>query len=211
MIVGLVGFAGVGKDTVGDILYGCGFKREAFAKPVKDATAVIFGWDRGRLEGRTLEDRAWREIPDEFWSSKFGYPFTPRMALQKMGTEVGRDTYHANLWVDAMQKRLGKISTNHVVITDARFPNEIKLINDLGGNVIRIKRGPDPIWFDDACRYNALVKIGLSKYPLPASLEKIHPSERDWCGDSGIRDIVTNDESIDHLSDKIEAFVAYYG
>ena len=44
MILGLVGFAGSGKGTIGDLLVkNHGYKTESFAKSVKDAAAVIFG------------------------------------------------------------------------------------------------------------------------------------------------------------------------
>ena len=45
MIVGLVGFAGAGKDTVADYLATKkGFKVDSFAKPLKDAVCDIFCW-----------------------------------------------------------------------------------------------------------------------------------------------------------------------
>src|ERR1700679_2068879 len=100
MIIGVVGFVGSGKDTVGNILVDIGFIRDSYAAPVKDAVAVIFGWDRNQLEGAIGVDRVWREQPDPYWSEKFGKPFSPRLALQLMGTECGRNVYHPNLWVD---------------------------------------------------------------------------------------------------------------
>ena len=198
MILGIVGFAGSGKDTCGDILEQIGWIRESFAKPVKDAVAAIFGWERHMLEGATPESRAWREQPDEFWSAKFGRPFSPREALQKMGTEVGRDVYHANLWVDSLIERIGNRPKNFI-ITDVRFPNEIKTINEIGGKVIRIKRGPEPLWYDLAFEYNRTncpVSI-LSK------LATIHPSERVWIGNPGISETLENDGTLDDLKTKL--------
>jgi len=90
MIVGLLGFIGSGKGTAGDILKDLGFTPLSFAKGVKDVTAEMFGWPRHLLEGDTDASRKWREQPDEFWSKEFKKEFTPRFALQLMGTEVGR-------------------------------------------------------------------------------------------------------------------------
>ena len=44
MLIGVVGFAGSGKGTIGDILVGDHqFVRLSFADALKDAVAVIFG------------------------------------------------------------------------------------------------------------------------------------------------------------------------
>lgn len=179
MIIGVVGFAGSGKGTVGDLLVdNYGYKKMAFADPVKDATAVIFGWDRSLLEGDTDESRAFRETPDEFWSERFGFEVTPRWALQKMGTEGGRDTFHDSLWVTALERR---IDCDNIVVSDVRFPNEIKKIKSLGGHVVRVIRGDEPEWYDTAYEQNTLISqknLMTEKYP------NIHISEWAWIGSS---------------------------
>ena len=98
MIVGLVGLIGSGKGTVGDMLISEGFKHESFAAPLKDAAASIFYWNRDSLEGVTPESRAWRERVDTWWSEHLGIPnFTPRLALQLLGTEVFRNHFHQDI------------------------------------------------------------------------------------------------------------------
>ena len=68
MIIGLIGFAGSGKDTIAEYLERCRmFNVDSFASNLKDAASVIFGWDRLMLEGKTKESREWREMPDKFW------------------------------------------------------------------------------------------------------------------------------------------------
>ena len=151
MIIGLVGFIGSGKGTVGDILEQKGFIKDSFAKPLKDACAVMFGWPRELLEGDTEMSRKWREEPDNYWSEKFGRVFTPREALQKMGTEAGRDVFHKDIWVISL---LNRAKGKDVVVTDVRFKNEIQYIQDNGGIVIRVKRGVDPIWFSHLEKIN---------------------------------------------------------
>ena len=148
MIVGLLGFIGSGKGTAGDILKDMGFTPVSFAKGVKDVAAEMFGWDRILLEGDSLESREFRETPCKFWSKKFGRDFTPREALQKMGTEVGRDTFHSDFWILQLENRM-KDYDKPIVITDVRFPNEIEWIHNMGGSVYEIKRGVQPIW----CKY----------------------------------------------------------
>jgi len=181
MLIGFVGFIGSGKGTVGDILVQKGFKKDSFAKPLKDAAANIFGWDRKLLEGDTVRSREWREQPDEYWSQAFNYEFTPRLALQLLGTEGCRNTINKDIWVYSLLKRA---STTNTIVTDVRFKNEIETIHNHGGKIVRIKRGPEPEWFEDAVTFNQGSKrnIGwaMAKFKLQES--KIHSSEIDWIG-----------------------------
>ena len=145
MIVGLVGQIGAGKGTVADLFVDRhDFFKESFANSVKDACAAVFGWDRAMLEGDTLESRAWREQSDAWWSEKLGREFSPRLALQLMGTEAGRDVFHPDLWVHTVMRRCEP--ENNYVIADVRFPNEINAIVNSGGKVVRVRRGDDPSW-----------------------------------------------------------------
>ena len=115
MIVGLVGFIGSGKGTVADLLVSNhGFIKESFANSVKDAVSAVFGWDRILLEGDTTESRVWREKPDQFWSKKLGKEFSPRLALQLMGTEAGRDVFHTDIWVHTVERRCSP-NKNYVI------------------------------------------------------------------------------------------------
>lgn len=143
MIIGVVGFIGSGKGTVGDILEReHGYKKFAFADALKDAVAGIFLWPRGLLEGDTNASRAFRERVDVWWSHKLGYEVTPRLILQKFGTEACRHGIADNIWIAALEKRIH--GYEDVVITDCRFPNEIDFIRSAGGILIRVKRGDDP-------------------------------------------------------------------
>ena len=125
-IITIDGPSGSGKGTVGDLLEQKGFVKDSFAKPLKDACSAMFGWPRDLLEGDTEDSRQWREQPDEFWSEKIGKKFSPRLALQLLGTEAGRNVFHKDIWVNSLLKRAdGK----NVVITDVRFKNEFKFID----------------------------------------------------------------------------------
>ena len=53
MLIGICGLIGSGKDTVAERLVNeHGYKRDSFAKSLKDAVASMFNWDRDMLEGR---------------------------------------------------------------------------------------------------------------------------------------------------------------
>ena len=190
-IIGLVGFIGAGKGTVGELLRLHGYKQASFAGALKDTASVLFGWDRALLEGDTVESRVFREEKDEFWSSRFGYDFSPRLALQLLGTEAGRDVFHKDVWIYALENRIKKLPK--VVITDTRFPNEIEFIRKNGGVIVEVKRGDRPEWYDDALHTN---KLGSNLMAM--NHPNIHVSEWAWIGQK-IDYTINNDGSLSDL------------
>lgn len=151
MIIAATGLIGSGKDTVADHLEThYGFKRESFASALKDAAAAIMGWDRELLEGKTKEARAWREEVDQWWSDRLNIPnITPRWVLQQWGTQLFRQHFHDDIWIASLEYKLLKGQPN-VVISDCRFPNEVKAIHKHHGVVVRVVRGDEPHWFSIA-------------------------------------------------------------
>jgi len=120
-----------GKDTAGDLLVrNHGFRKLAFAAPLKTAAAAIFGFTDEQLNGSE------KEVPDPFWG------FTPRWALQELGTRGVRQAIREDVWVRSMEKKLSRIPdfVPGVVITDVRFPNEADMILRRGGHVYRVDR-----------------------------------------------------------------------
>ena len=210
MIVGFVGFIGSGKDTAADYLVNFhGFRRDSFANTLKDAVACVFGWDRVLLEGRTKEAREWREQVDPWWAERLSMPnLTPRLMLQLWGTEVCRNGFHDDIWIASLENKMRKTGDN-IVISDVRFPNEIKAIHNAGGIVVRIKRGEDPEWYDAAVSANAGPNGNTTWSISRSKLEhlKIHASETAWVG--GLIDhTVWNDTTIDELFSQIKNLVS---
>lgn len=174
MIIGLIGLMGSGKDTVGQhLVNNYGYEVDSFAATLKDVTAQLFDWDRDKCEGNTPESRHWREQPDPFWSEKMGREWTPRLALQLLGTDVIRNNLHNDMWVDTVENRILK-RNNSTVITDVRFPNEAKKIQEMGGKLIRVSRGKLPEWYETASQ----VVAGLASSQVMENTYKgIHASE----------------------------------
>lgn len=140
---------GSGKDTVADYLVEKhGFVRASFAKWVKDAVAVIFGWDREMLEGRTPESREWRDQIDEWWSQELDMEITPRGVLQQFGTEIMRNGFHQDIWVLAAKRWIAQNRDKKIVFTDTRFLNELAMLRGENAILVGIYR-KQPKWLEE--------------------------------------------------------------
>lgn len=205
MIIGICGFIGTGKDTVADYLVNLHhFRRESFANSLKDAVAHVFDWDRTMLEGRTKQAREWREQVDCWWAERLNMPnLTPRLMLQLWGTEVCRRGFHDDIWIASLENKL-RNSQDDIVISDCRFPNEIKSIKNAGGIVVRVRRGPEPAWYDAAVDYNrgpAYVGWSLGKVKLDKL--GVHASEYSWVG-TDFDAILDNNGTLDDLYQQVK-------
>ena len=185
MLLGICGLIGSGKDTVAEhLVKHHGFKRDSFAKSLKDAVSSMFNWDRKMLEGDTASSRHWREQPDAFWSERFGKPITPRWVLQYFGTEVMRQGMYDAIWVDSV---IGRYKGENTVISDTRFINEIKTIKAHGGKIMLVKKG---------------------ELPTREEMQKqgTHQSEWDWIG-SDFDYVIENNGTKEELFDKVAELI----
>lgn len=203
MIIGLVGFIGSGKDTVANLFLEKNGIKDSFAAPLKDVLSAVFGWPRHLMEGDSVESRDFRDTPDMFWSRKLGIAnFTPRLAMQLVGTDTMREHFHKDIWINSLEYRMrcAKHDPRTIVISDARFQNELDLIRRLNGHVIWVQRGELPEWYDvavDANRGNA-----VSKRIMKTRFSDVHQSEWDWVGyDTDY--VIENNDSIESLTEKV--------
>lgn len=134
-IIGLSGWARVGKDTVASRLVSShGYVRSSFADLIRDAlyklnpSIDVSGYTMGLSSAVDL--MGWEELK----SQSVGI----RGLMQRMGTEVGREMFGDNFWVDAAIDSI-EDGTN-VVFADVRYPNEADAIKALGGEIWRINR-----------------------------------------------------------------------
>lgn len=142
LIIGITGKKFNGKDTLGNYLSKYGYKRMAFADPLKEVLRTVFHFNDEQLYG---EDK---EKPDEYWK------IAPRTVMQFVGTDLFRHQINKilpnignNIWIEVIKRQIIEIwKTNpkqKIVMTDLRFPNEINLIKELNGTIIRVKRNID--------------------------------------------------------------------
>lgn len=202
-IIGICGAIGSGKDTAADYLVNFHeFRRDSFAATLKDAVSAVFGWDRELLEGRTKQAREWREQIDPWWADRMAMPeLTPRLALQLWGTEVCRRGFHDDIWIASLEARL-RNSQDNIVISDCRFPNEIRAIKQAGGLVICVERGTKPHWFDIASSANR----GDTKAQQWLVTEGIHASETAWIG-TAFDAVIDNNKTVQELYKQLALIV----
>ena len=190
MIIGLCGIQGAGKDTVGDILVSeYGFIKLTFASTLKDIVSVLFSWPRDLLEGITEESRIWRETVDDFWTEKTGFEnFTPRKALQLIGTDLFRIHFCNDIWSNIVENKIITTLKNNpktnIVVSDCRFSNEFNLIKKFPNSyIIKVVRTPD---------------ISLN--------DSSHSSETEWLN-YNFDEILQNDNSICELKIKLKSLL----
>ena len=129
-LIGITGRAGSGKDTAGThLMMEHGFHRMAFADPLKEAIAALFG-----LDVMALHDRETKDEYDPHWG------ITRRAMMQRVADairgEFGQEHF-IHRWLNSY---LPLSLSNHVVVTDVRTDQEAMAIHRMGGHVILIER-----------------------------------------------------------------------
>jgi hypothetical protein len=173
MIIGINGYSGSGKDTIGIIIQYLNCRNVgnlSIEDVINDYKAHEWWleeqstWEIRKFAGK-LKDIAGHltnidveKFEDqEFKKTELGpeWGMTVRNFLQKLGTDALRDGLHPNVWVNALMADYECVPADRApdgwdcdnwIITDTRFPNEAEAIKSKGGIVIRVDRpGVKPI------------------------------------------------------------------
>lgn len=171
---------------------------------------------------------------------------TPRLILQLLGTECGRQIIHPDIWVNALMSEYkgttytdvssdcprqgvydvtetdeliyGSIKTDYPnwIITDMRFPNELKAVKDKGGITIRVNRDTeylkcieDPVYFvENYIRTNKEEKLELREFDKEfirkhCKPTKEHESET-ALDDAEFDYVIDNNGTIEELIKKVK-------
>ena len=162
-LIGISGKIGSGKDTVFEIIQklcltnnGPSWENKKFADKLKQIASILTG-----ISVDNFEDQEFKKVilgPEWGKETKSNSlnttePFVEMMSvrelLQKLGTEVMRNSLHQNVWVNALFADYKCVPADRApngwdcdnwIITDMRFPNEYKAIKDKGGITIRVNR-----------------------------------------------------------------------
>jgi hypothetical protein len=172
MIIGLSGYAQSGKDTVAGLLIGLhGYDNRSFAAPMRDALY--------KLNPMVTKTDRLRDFVNIWGWEEAKKRTDVRRLLQVFGTEIGREMFGENFWVDQVFKNISP--SQKIVFTDVRFPNEAEAIKLMDGEIWRINRpGYAPV----------------NDHPSESSMDN-------WEFDS----IITNNSSLDSLKTQVNANV----
>lgn len=180
VVIGLVGYAQVGKDSTAAVLVEQGYTRRAFADPLRDLAAYlnpIVGWFNDQAPMR------YREACDLYGVEGAKLKVSGvRPFLKQLGTGV-RECLDPEAWIRATLDGCPR----HTVISDVRFLNEADAIRrratELGGKplLLRVDRpghGPE----SDFEREVGLIKADLT-VSNDGDLDDLHLKVLDLLGD----------------------------
>lgn len=150
MLIGISGHKQSGKNTVASMLqyllyckahnivslyedwklgnYKSDWIIKSFAENLKKCISIIFNIDPENLE---KEEFKCQKIPKIFGD------YTWREVLQKVGTDLFRNQFNINIWVNSLASYY---NGENWIISDVRFPNEVDFITKNKGIVIRVSR-----------------------------------------------------------------------
>lgn len=157
-LVGLSGYARSGKDTLAAALRDEGWNRVAFADKLREVLYALNPMVTVKVNTYEVEEASsykpiavyTNETPvyvqdvidlytwDRYKETEYGPEI--RRLLQRLGTEAGRQALWDSIWVDAAMKAVDNDPYGKYVVTDCRFPNEARAIQERDGFVIRITR-----------------------------------------------------------------------
>jgi hypothetical protein len=134
--IGFSGWARSGKDTAAEhVIKNYGYSKASFAEPIRQALynlnpSIDVGESNKASLATTVRLLGWEELKT--------LSVDVRPLMQRLGTEVGREMFGDNFWVDSALDRV--LDGSKVVFTDVRYPNEADAIKALGGQIYRINR-----------------------------------------------------------------------
>lgn len=216
-----------------------------YADKLKDIVCILLSCTREQLEDREFKENL---LGEEWWyyihpingdmipyiNSDSLYnetstliKLTPRLLLQLIGTECGRQIIHPNIWVNATMidyvnnetySDLGNLSANfkysNWIITDVRFPNEADAITKCGGINIRIQKPNKDLYNYCGNVYNLenlfkIVHEDTGEYPIKSYADnnwKIQPAlehESETALDLYKFDYIVNHGTIEALIEQV--------
>jgi hypothetical protein len=217
MIIGVVGKAGSGKDTIADMLVkNNNMCKMAFADPLKRICKELFNFTDEQLWGPS-EKRSEPDFRYKRYTDNGLEYLNARTALQKIGTEGARFCYE-NIWVEYTIRQITKLLSSDVyryssikgvysvisgelemdgskhptgvVVSDCRFYNEIIGIKNAGGIIIKINRSNSGL--------NGLAAAHQSE------------TEQDLIPDAEFNYVIDNNSTLSDLEFKISNIINLY-
>jgi hypothetical protein len=177
------GNAGHGKDTAANMLADVCRERDvsplrmAFADPIKDIAVHLLGIPKEISYG-TQQDKLDHHV----------YGKSARHWLQWIGTEMGRDQIHQDIWVHRFAEKALASDARVVIGSDCRFQNEMVLMHEL----LRDKMG--------------LHIVRIVNPRVPVNLNHQSESEVHGMDDSVFDHVIRNTKGLSDLMGDVEDF-----
>lgn len=158
MLIGISGKIGSGKDTLAGMLKlaapGLNFEVRKYAGKLKEVASLISGIPIEKFEDQEFKKTFLSSDWDVYHTQYLYDPYmdqqvpmsmnqqmTVRDFLQKLGTDAMRNGLHQNTWINATYADY--TPDKNWIITDVRFLNEARSIQNRNGILIRINRVTD--------------------------------------------------------------------
>lgn len=153
-LIGLGGQLRSGKDAFADHLVAeHGYVKLGMSDALHEAMLAIdpiVGHEEMVMVRKTAEGVQFRRDTPSHYSEvieRLGYVEAKavpevRRLLQQLGTQVGRNMIGEDVWVNIMARKIDdhRAAGHPVVVTGIRFPNEVAMIEQLGGASVWIER-----------------------------------------------------------------------
>ena len=178
-IIAALGYARTGKDEFARVaVEEFGFTRFAFADKLRECLYALNPVvDTDGITPIRVQDVIDQYTWDNYKRSKFGGEI--RVLLQRFGTEVGRDLIADDIWL----RELDKVDSSRIIVTDARFINELEKVENMDGYTVRIHRtGVGPV----------------NDHPSETTIDQWNPHE-----------VIYNDGSLESYHDKVRHVLRY--
>ena len=114
-----------------------------------------------------------------------------------------RNHFNSDIWISSLEYRLRKSTNDIIVVSDARFQNELNLIKSMGGKVLTVVRDELPEW------HNIAVKANKGDVParhtMNTRFKSVHASEWSWVG-FDFDQVLDNTGSLEDLKKQVQSF-----
>jgi phosphomevalonate kinase len=145
MLIGLLGYARTGKDTMANAMLN--FKKKSFAAPLKKEVQKM-------LQASKLD-------PDvDFNVDAYKVKYRPMLVAWGAIKRAEDPDY----WIKLLSISPNTLSTEDIVITDVRYKNEVDWIKSMGGKVILVARpGYGPANAEEHRSFGEILEKGLKQ------------------------------------------------
>lgn len=121
---------------------------DSFARPVKEICTDILGIPQNSVYGSDAEknqltDYCWDKIPENIklkFSDRKSGKISAREIMQIIGTDIFREYFSNDIWVNALIKRSESSSAELLIVDDLRFNSEAKILMKRNAMFIHLQR-----------------------------------------------------------------------